>query len=290
MTTIDQTHSSPQSSSDSLSPIKTAGIILIGHELLSAKIKDKNAFYLMKRLRSLGVQVQRVLMIPDDSSIIAHEVAQASQDYDFVFTSGGVGPTHDDITLEAIAQAFNVDLYLDPQLADIIRNHFKERLTDAHLRMAHIPQESHLIWIEESSWPIYSMKNVYILPGIPQIFKAKFESIAHLFRHGHFYLRSMYLKLDEGSMADALAQVEREHQVSIGSYPRIDRDAPYRVRVTVESRSYHKVNQAVNQLCQSLTQVFLKVKKVQGVSIDHTNFDAQAWLVNLDDPCESLKE
>jgi molybdopterin-biosynthesis enzyme MoeA-like protein len=244
----------------------------------------------MKRLRSLGVQVQRVLMIPDESAIIAHEVAQASQNYDFVFTSGGVGPTHDDITLESIAQAFNVDLYLHPQLADMIRNHFKEGLTDAHLRMAHIPQESHLIWIKESSWPIYSIKNVYILPGVPQIFKAKFESIAHLFRHGHFYLRSMYLKLDEGSMAETLEQVENKCHVSIGSYPRMDRNAPYRVRVTVESRSYHKVNQAIDLLCQTLAQVFLKVKKTQGVDVDHETFDAQAWLMSLDDPCEDLKD
>ena len=268
----------------------TAAIILIGQELLSGKIKDENAFYLLKRLRSLGVDVQRVLMIPDDRSIIAEEVATASEKYDYVFTSGGVGPTHDDMTLESIADAFHVDVYLHPKLADLIRQHFKQRLTDAHLRMAQIPQGCQLIWTQMSTWPVYCMHNIYILPGVPQIFKAKFESIADRFRHGHFYLRSLYVNLDEGSMADALARIEDEFKVSIGSYPRIDRGAPYRVRITVESQVHAHVNQAVEALQLALAEVVTHSPSAQSTRGQSENQgkniqDQPHWLVDVDAEC-----
>jgi molybdenum cofactor synthesis domain-containing protein len=257
------------------SPPSTAAILLIGDELLSGKVRDENATYLIGRLRALGVEVKRVVMIPDDRDLIAEEVQTLSLRFDHLFTSGGVGPTHDDITLEAIAHSFNVGLYEDPQLATIIKERFGDRLTDAHLRMARIPIGSTLLWKPKSPWPVYSYANVYILPGIPQIFKAKFELICEQFRSGTFSLRALYLNADEGLIASTLALVERDFGVSIGSYPRIDRGAPYRIRVTVESREALDVNHAVDALLNALELI-----------LSNTSTYDRSWLVEVDDPLE----
>ena len=257
------------------SPSPTAAILLIGDELLSGKVRDENASYLIGRLRTLGVEVKRVVMIPDDRELIAEEVQTLSLRFDHLFTSGGVGPTHDDITLEAIAHSFNVGLYEAPRLATIIKERFGDRLTDAHLRMARIPVGSTLLWKPESPWPVYSYANVYILPGVPQIFRSKFELISEQFRSGTFSLRALYLNADEGLIASTLAQVEGGFRVSIGSYPRIDRGAPYKVRVTVESREAIEVNHAVEALLNALEPILSK-----------TSTSDRPWLVEVDDALE----
>ena len=258
-----------------VSPSPTAAILLIGDELLSGKVRDENASYLIGRLRTLGVEVKRVVMIPDDLDLIAEEVRALSLRFDHLFTSGGVGPTHDDVTLEAVARSFNVGLYEAPRLAEIIKERFGDRLTDAHLRMAHVPVGSTLLWRSESPWPVYSYNNVYILPGIPQIFRAKFELICEQFRCGSFSVRALYLNADEGFIASTLAQVERDFEVSIGSYPRIDRGAHYKIRVTVESREAREVNRAIEALHSALKLL-----------LSDTSTQDRPWLVEVDDPIE----
>ena len=227
----------------------TARIVLIGNELLSGKIQDANASWLAGRLRELGVQLRRVVMIPDEPEIIAREIREAAADVDHVFTSGGVGPTHDDITLSSIASAFNVPLVSHPRLQDLIREHFGERLQPDHLRMAAVPQGITLI---DSSihWPVMVFRNIYILPGVPEIFRLKFNSIAEQFRSGRFLLRSIYLKADEGELAQRLAQLETDFKVVVGSYPKLK--GPYKVRITIEARTPEPVNAAVDALLGTL--------------------------------------
>jgi molybdenum cofactor synthesis domain-containing protein len=230
----------------------TAGIILIGNELLSGKIKDENATFLAERLRELGVVLERVLVIPDRAALIGEEVRDMSERYDYVFTSGGVGPTHDDVTLEGVAEAFAVDLYVEPKLSDILNTYFADRITEAHLRMAHIPKGSTLIWPPKSPWPVYSYRNVFIFPGVPSILKSKFNSIAERFRAATIHLRSVYLSIQEGEIAHHLSHLERDLNVMVGSYPRTEKDVDYQVRVTIESREADHVNLAVDQLLASL--------------------------------------
>jgi molybdenum cofactor synthesis domain-containing protein len=233
--------------------VKTAAILLIGNEILSGKIKDENAFYLSQRLRQLGVSLEKISVVPDQRTVIAEEVQMMSQRFDHVFTSGGVGPTHDDITLESIAYAFDEVLVLDEDLHQLLKGYFKERLNDAHLRMAHIPSQSELIWYKEAKWPVYSYQNIYILPGVPQIFKAKFEAIAERFRAGAFFLRSVYLNTGEGAIAECLRRIEDRFDVCVGSYPNVQGHYGFNVRVTIESREAEQVNQAVNALVKELT-------------------------------------
>src|SRR5436309_1106482 len=118
---------------------KTAGIILIGNEILSGKIEDANAAYLCRELRELGVEVRRITVIPDEVSLIAEEVATFSKAFDLVFTSGGVGPTHDDVTIEGVARAMGVAVVRHPTLVGLLERYYRDTLTDAALRMAEIP-------------------------------------------------------------------------------------------------------------------------------------------------------
>lgn len=231
----------------------TAGVILIGNELLSGKIKDENAAFLAERLRELGVTLERVLVIPDRVELIGAEVRAMSERYDYVFTSGGVGPTHDDVTLEGIAAGFERTLCLDSALEEVLRGYFKEKLNDAHLRMAKIPQGSSLIWPPDQPWPVYSYQNVFIFPGVPSTLQSKFNAIAERFRAARIYLRSLYLRVYEGEIAEALESLERAHEVMVGSYPRTDPTSEHLVRVTIESRDATRVDAAVESLCDQLT-------------------------------------
>lgn len=229
----------------------TAAVVLIGNELLSGKIRDENAAWLAGRLRALGVDLRRVVTIPDIESEIATEVRGCSERFTWVFTSGGVGPTHDDITLESVARAFDVELVLDAGLEAILRGHFRERLNGDHLRMAHVPRGATLVGGGPIAWPVISYRNVFVLPGVPEIFRAKFDTISERFQSVRFHLRNLYLNSDEGAIAQLLRIVEAAHGVQIGSYPRLDR-AHHHVRVTVEARRPEPVNRAVEALVAGL--------------------------------------
>jgi molybdenum cofactor synthesis domain-containing protein len=229
----------------------TAAIILIGNELLSGKIEDENGNYLVRRLRGLGVDLRRLIIVPDTIEVISDEIRRCCSAFDYVFSSGGVGPTHDDVTLAAIANAFEVELVRNDELGAIITKHFVDRLTDDHLRMADLPEGATLLRGGEISWPVICVQNLYIFPGVPELFRIKFEAIAERFRSGIFHLRSVYLDTDEGSIAGLLRQLEVDFGVSVGSYPRLAR-GDYRVRVTIEAQSVPPVNQAVEKLVSEL--------------------------------------
>src|SRR6185369_1097797 len=147
------------------SVVRTAAALVIGNELLSGKVLDANVHALAGALRALGIRLSRVVMLPDEIAVLADEVRRLSGEFDVVFTSGGVGPTHDDVTVEAVARAFGVEVVLDPTLGEL--------LTDAHLLMARVPLGATLFASPEVQWPTPVMNNVWILPGIPDLFKLK---------------------------------------------------------------------------------------------------------------------
>src|SRR5687767_4934143 len=124
---------------------KTAGIILVGNEILSGKIQDANAVYLCRELRALGVDVRRITVIPDEIDLIAREVAAFSADHDVVFTSGGVGPTHDDVTIEGVARAMGVPIVRHARLVALLEQFYGAAIKDAHLKMAEIPEGAELV-------------------------------------------------------------------------------------------------------------------------------------------------
>jgi FAD synthetase len=227
---------------------RTAGIILIGNELLSGKVADANAVYLCRELRALGVDVRRIVVIPDEIEKIAHEVAEFSRSFDVVFTSGGVGPTHDDVTIEGIARAFGVPVVRDPAMVAALEGFYGGSLNPARIRMAEIPQGAEPMTADGLVFPAVIMKNVHVLPGVPELFRRKFEGLKERFRDVPFYLASVYVSVGEGILAEHLnAVLERHPELLLGSYPEFS-NPEYKVKVTLESKDQRYMERALDDL------------------------------------------
>ncbi|MBI4851251.1 MAG: competence/damage-inducible protein A [Acidobacteria bacterium] len=226
----------------------TAAILIIGDEILSGKTEEKNAKFLISELRDLGVSLRLITVVPDDIDQIGTTLSDLSKRFTYVFTSGGVGPTHDDVTLLGVCKAFNTKMHRHPEIELALRNYFGDKLQETHLRMAEVPQGSIFIKVAELRWPILSYQNVYIFPGVPEFFKQKFTAIKERFRASEFYLKLIFTKQDEFDIADHLTQVAKDYaQVSIGSYPVFDRE-DYKVKVTIESKDSQATESAFNML------------------------------------------
>jgi molybdenum cofactor synthesis domain-containing protein len=223
---------------------KTAAIVVIGNEILTGKSEDKNASFLISELYSLGVALRRVVIIPDDVEDIAQAVRECAERFDFVFTSGGVGPTHDDVTIEGVARAFGRGVVRHPELEAMLRGYFGDSADDARMRMADTPEGSVLLREAATRWPILVVENVYVLPGVPELFRRKFEAMRERFRAEPFHVRAIYTREDEFDIAAQLDQVAADHpDVEIGSYPTFTRE-DYRVKITIESKEEAAVERA----------------------------------------------
>jgi FAD synthetase len=239
--------------------IPTAGIILIGDELLSGKIEDENARFLISELRELGVALRRIEIIPDHLEEIARAVSHFTERFDHVFTSGGVGPTHDDLTMEGVAKAFGAKVARHPELEALLRGYYGDRLEVRNLRMADVPEGAHFVHGDSPSWPVVAMKNVYILPGVPQIFRRKWSSIRERFRETPYFLRSVFTSEEEGRIAADLERLVAEFSgIQVGSYPRFDCEE-YKVRVTIESKDAGRVEAATAALVSWLGAAAVRI-------------------------------
>jgi molybdenum cofactor synthesis domain-containing protein len=229
-----------------LPAVPTAGIVIIGDEILSGKFVEENAAFLIGELSALGVELRRITVIPDDLDDIAATVRDASARFDHVFTSGGVGPTHDDVTIAGIARAFDTTVARHPDLEAKVRGYWKDRLAPANLRLAEIPAGSELIYPggKDAVWPVVCYRNVYILPGVPTLFRRKFVDIRDRFRASPATAARLYVDLDEGELAPHLdATVAAHPAVKIGSYPRFS-ERDFRVLVTFEGADAAEVGAA----------------------------------------------
>ncbi len=232
--------------------VATAGIAIIGDEILSGKFVEENAAFLIKELRSLGVELRRIVVIPDDLDDIASTVLDLSNRFDHVFTSGGVGPTHDDVTMVAIAKAFGTEIVRVPELEQRVRAYWGANLSEPNLRVADVPRGAELVYGKDQTWPCVCMKNVYILPGVPPLFRRKFVDIRDRFRSEPVTVARVYIDADEGAIADDLDAVVAAHAtVKIGSYPRFS-EKDFRVLVTLEGRAASEVAGAFEMLVARL--------------------------------------
>ena len=219
----------------------TAAIVIIGDEILSGKFVEENAAFLIGELRALGVDLKRVTVIPDDREDIAATVLDQSAKFDHVFTSGGVGPTHDDVTMEAIAAAFGTTIVREPVLEQRVRAYWGAKLAEPNLRLADVPAGAELVYGKDMVWPVVAYRNVYILPGVPTLFRRKFVDIRDRFRTETVTIARVYLDADEGQIANDLDAVVAAHPgVKIGSYPRFA-EKDFRVVVTLEGRDTAEV-------------------------------------------------
>ena len=231
---------------------KTAGIVIIGNEVLSGKTQDINSHFFCTELRQLGVEVQKISTIQDEIPLIGKEVLEFSQRFDFVFTSGGIGPTHDDVTIEGIAQGFGVSVVCHPDIVRRMRQRLGADLNEARLRMANVPDGATLLCSEAPFAPIVLMRNVYVFPGIPRILQERFHAIKERFRDAPYYLKNVYVRYGEGIIATMLNELlVKFPELMLGSYPVLDLPE-YKVKVTLESKDQNYLTQALDAFVASL--------------------------------------
>ena len=217
-------------------PIPTAAILVIGDEILSGKTEDQNARLLIGELRALGVALKRIVIITDEVGEVASHVRELSARFDYVFTSGGVGPTHDDVTIVGLAQAFDVPIVRHPELERRLKSYFGDHADEAKLRMSDVPQGADLVDGAGLKWPLLRMRNVYVLPGVPEHFRQKFLAMRERFRVAPFFTRVFFTREDEFDIAADLSAVAAAHPlVAIGSYPNFA-TPEYKVKLTLEAK------------------------------------------------------
>ncbi len=227
---------------------RNCALVVVGNEILSGKVQDSNAFFAAREFRKIGVALARIATIPDDIAIIAEEVSYCASRFDFVITSGGVGPTHDDMTMEGVARAFKRPLVMHPTLENLIRKHFKERSLEAGLKMAEVPDGAVLNDGGDIRFPTVQIENVYVLPGIPQLFEAKLLALKGRFATDPYFIRAIYISSGEGDITEHLNDCMRNFpDLMLGSYPRIG-DREYRVKLTLESKSAEYLERAFQHL------------------------------------------
>jgi molybdenum cofactor synthesis domain-containing protein len=231
----------------------TAAAIIIGDEILSAKVPDANTPLLIDFMAELGVDLERIVVIGDDCAAIAAEVAACAEKYDVVITSGGVGPTHDDCTVRAVADAFGVDVVRHPDIEEMIRAWWGERFTESALRMAEMPEGSRLFYGDDGLLPLVVFENVYLFPGVPRLFAAKLPSLRAELSGTPKVVHGVYLNSDESRVAPLVGQVAEEcPKVKVGSYPRFGEGKDHRLWISLEGVDADKVAAATDRLLELL--------------------------------------
>jgi len=229
--------------------VVTAGLLVIGDEILSGRTKDKNIGYIAEYLTALGIDLKEVRVVPDEEPAIVEALNALRHRYDYVFTTGGIGPTHDDITADCVAKAFGVPIDHDPRAVAILRERFAPRgieLNEARLRMARLPKGAEIIENKVSGAPAFRIGNVIVMAGVPAIMQAMLDAAAPTLRTGTKMLsESVRADLREGDIGSELAAVAKAHpQVLIGSYPFFDDKLGPNTNVVVRARDPEQLRAA----------------------------------------------
>ncbi|KAG2197955.1 hypothetical protein INT47_002982 [Mucor saturninus] len=255
----------------------SAACCIIGDEILNGKTRDSNAYFLAKYLFDLGIDLKRVETIPDEYDSIAETIQRLSSQHDLVFTSGGIGPTHDDITYAALAKAFHLPLKLDEETCVRMEKRSKEKfvdwtLTDARKRMAIFPEPSQKLRTGEDLWvPVVVVnENVHVLPGIPRLFEQLLQSLKPHFqtmvgKQSPYHRVQIATKMTEGDIASFLSDLQDEYtekQIKIGSYPNWGEKDGARVVVSVVGKDQDLVDVVGSKILDGISGWFTKGKKI----------------------------
>ncbi|MGE3853867.1 MAG: competence/damage-inducible protein A [Planctomycetota bacterium] len=239
----------------------SAFLLLVGNELLTGKIVDTNGAHATAGLRAAGIALLGVEVVPDDIARIASALQRVRRELrpDVVITSGGVGPTHDDMTMQAVAVALGRPMVTDPLMEQGLRRHYGTRINDDLLTMARVPQGCELVYPEPGAFPLFSLDGgrVWCLPGEPGFFTRKFDwLVAHLGSPGAFAARRVHCACDEGQIAALMRRLQEAFpDVAIGSYPRYDATgAAWWTLVTLDSRDPARADALLDELLRGLPE------------------------------------
>ena len=232
--------------SESESAIITAGLLVIGDEILSGRTKDKNIGFIAEYLTAIGIDLKEVRVVPDEQPEIVAALNALRTRYSYVFTTGGIGPTHDDITAEAVAKAFGVSIDYHPRAVEILRARLAEtggEMNEARMRMTRIPAGGELVLNKVSAAPGFRIGNVVVMAGIPSVMQAMLEYVTPQLETGVKMLsESLRTDCREGDIGTELGAVAKAHpDVMIGSYPFIDENRSANAHVVMRSRDPEKL-------------------------------------------------
>ncbi len=232
--------------------IVTASFIIIGDEILSGRTKDENLNFLACALAESGVSLKEVRVVPDVEQEIIDAVNFVRKKYDYVFTSGGVGTTHDDITIEAIGKAFDDDLKINQEAADLLAKYYGSRLSEIHMKMANLPSKARLIENDILSPSGFIIENVFVIAGVPKIFRAMFEGVKKEIVGGKkVKSREIKISLPESSIAKIFADLQKKYpQVVMGSYP-----SETGASLVFRSIEYDLIDVALEEMVKILQQI-----------------------------------
>ncbi|MEA3066769.1 MAG: hypothetical protein QOK41_176 [Sphingomonadales bacterium] len=236
----------------------TAALLVIGDEILSGRTQDKNVAQVALWLNEQGIRLAEVRIVPDDIGRIAESVNALRATHDYLFTTGGIGPTHDDITVDAMAAAFGVPVIVHPEARKILEDYYRDRpggLTEARLRMARVPEGAELIPNPTSGAPGVRMDNVYILAGVPYIAASMLEALTGKLEGGRPVVSVIVgARAPESDVADLLRETEADHPgVAIGSYP-FFKDGRYGANFVIRSEDEALARETGIDLSQRLRE------------------------------------
>ena len=217
--------------------MKHASLVIIGDEILSGRTEDKNLSYLAKWLGRLGINLSEVRVVLDDEDDIIEAVNSLRKKYDYVFTTGGIGPTHDDITTESVAKAFGVESRIDDDALEKMQTFLEgKELTEPLLKMLRIPEGGELVYSPVTKAPGYKIENVFVMAGIPKIMRGMLEGMYDYLEKGDLiHSRSFDIMVGESFFAEELTQIQDKYSdVSVGSYP-FSRDGKYGATIVLRS-------------------------------------------------------
>ena len=240
-----------------------AAILIIGNEILSGRTQDTNTSTLSLWLNSIGIRVQEVRIIPDIEDTIVNSVNSLRKIYDYVFTTGGIGPTHDDITAQSIAKAFNLDYEIHKEGYKILEKYYKPgEFNEGRQKMIWMPKNAKLLLNPTSGAPGFSVENVFCLPGVPSILKSMLGGLKNDIVGGEPILsHTINLRTVESEIANSLTKVQDNNKdVEIGSYP-FFQAGKLGVSIVIRSEDQNKIN-----ICNSQILDFIKEKKIEIVS------------------------
>ena len=237
-----------------------AAIIVIGNEILSGRTQDVNVVILSKWLNELGVKVEEVRVIPDLEDTIVSTINETRKNFKYIFTTGGIGPTHDDITSKSVAKAFNVSHGYNKEAYEILEKYYKPgEFNDGRKKMAKTPDKASLIYNPSSGAPGFIIDNVYCLPGVPSILKSMVIGLSNKIVGGKKILsKTISVSTVESEIAKPLEDVQNKfHQVEIGSYP-FFRSGKVGVSIVIRSTEWNKIEDCTKQI-----KNFIQKKKIK---------------------------
>ncbi|CAN5849907.1 molybdopterin-binding protein [soil metagenome] len=236
---------------DTLRP-RSAALLVVGDEILSGEVEDQNTPFLTRRLWELGILVTRIVVVGDRREAIAEELARLAAAHDFALVTGGMGPTHDDVTRQAVAEALGLPLEPHAEARELLSADYGERLTPSEAAMAELPRGSRVMRGRQQLAFAFRAENVIVFPGVPVLLQDIFEMAAEQLLSAPFYKETLWVRGKEGDFSEPLAAIQLAHPtVGIGSYP-VFLDGRYRCKLVLRSRDALALERAAREVREAL--------------------------------------